>query len=242
MVYAAREVTKVDARPGGYEVAGGHGRVVADMGGFGPPQITSIPARRHTYCSDVRLSVLPSSVTGVTGSLEGGVTTIGVTTKNAEGELVPTAVPVVTITKYSRYTQFQTGPDEAPQPFGEIEILARIAANLRDAPLAGFVAEGQAPFATTDPTTDAALAVAVFSGMPVVRVGRGNTGGMAYKMQPIFVAGNNLTSTKARMLLMAAIMRFGALPPAVDPQNPTGDESVTTMQAVAQYQQLFDTH
>src|SRR3978361_2238108 len=40
LVYSAREVTKVDARPGGYEVAGGHGGIVADMGGYGPPQVT----------------------------------------------------------------------------------------------------------------------------------------------------------------------------------------------------------
>jgi hypothetical protein len=51
VVFAAREVTKVDARPGGYEPVGGHGGIVADMGGYGPPQLTYAPARLATYRS-----------------------------------------------------------------------------------------------------------------------------------------------------------------------------------------------
>ncbi len=35
------------------------------------------------------------------------------------------------------------------------------------------------PFAMADPPRNAALSVAAFAGMPVVRTGRGNTGGMA---------------------------------------------------------------
>ena len=242
MVYTARDVTKIDARPGGYEVAGGHGGVVADMGGEGPPQLTFVPARRHTWCSDVRLARLPGVVSGVSGSLEGGVRTIEVVTKAPDGSLVPTAMPIVTLSKYSRYTEFEIGVDESADPRREVEIFARIAANLAGAPLAGFVLEGMSPYAMADPEKNAALAVATFAGMPVVRVGRGNTGGMASRDDPTVIAGNNLTATKARMLLMAALLKLGALPPAADPFRPSDREVAATIESVAAYQRLFDTH
>jgi hypothetical protein len=215
---------------------------VADIGGYGPPQVTFVSARRHTFCSDVRLPVLPSAVFGVTGSLAGGVSAVEVGTKDAAGALLAEAMPVVTITKYSRYTPHVTGPADQPDPSGEVEVLARIDANLAANPLAGFVEEGMSPYGTSNPTTDAALGVAIFSGMPVVRVGRGNTGGMAYKYSSVFVTGNNLSATKARILLMAALLKFGALPPAADPFHPTADERAATEKAVAAYQEVFDTH
>ncbi|MGY2128543.1 asparaginase domain-containing protein [Blastococcus sp. SYSU DS0617] len=242
MVFAAREVTKTDARPGNYEAAGGHGGVVADIGGFGPPQVTFVSTRRHTFCSDVRLSVLPSAVFGVSGSLAGGIRAVEVPVKDGDGALLPNAMPVVTITKYSRYTPHPTSAADDPDPSGEVEVLARIGANLASAPLAGFVEEGMSPYGISNPTTDAALSAAIFSGMPVVRVGRGNTGGMAYKYSSLFVTGNNLTATKARILLMAALLKFGALPPAADPFHPTADERAATEKAVAAYQEVFDTH
>ncbi|WP_205571076.1 hypothetical protein [Streptomyces sporangiiformans] len=134
------------------------------------------------------------------------------------------------------------GADSPPTVDEEVEILARIKANLVTAPLAGFVCEGMSPFGMADPTKNAALSVAIFAGMPVVRTGGGNTGGMAYRADPTFISGNNLTATKARMLLMAAILKLGALPPAADPFNATSDERAATEQAVARYQTLFDTH
>lgn len=241
LVYTARDVTKVDARPGGYETAGGHGGIVADLGGYGPPQLTFVPERRHTHRSDLRLSVLPERVAGVTGSLRTGVRVVEVVTKDADG-LVPSAMPHVTTTKYARYAAAAVDPGQPPPVDTEVEILARLEANLAGAPLAGFVCEGMSPFAMADPTRNAALAVAVFAGMPVVRAGRGNTGGMAYRTDPVFVAGNNLTATKARILLMAALLRYGALPPAADPYAPTPQERRATEEAVARYQRLFDTH
>lgn len=241
LVYSARDVTKVDARPGGYEVTGGHGGVVADLGGYGPPQLTYLPARRHTHRSELRLTVLPERVPGVSGSLASGVSSTDVDTKDAGG-LVPTALPYVSITKYSRYAATGTSTDGPPVTEEEVEILARIDANLANAPLSGFVCEGMSPFGMADPTRNAALGVAVFAGMPVVRTGRGNTGGMAYRTDPTFISGNNLTATKARLLLMAALLKFGALPPAADPFDPTPDERAATEKAVAQYQSLFDTH
>ena len=189
----------------------------------------------------MRLSVLPDRVGGVAGSLETGVVRLDVQTKNATG-LVPTAMPQVTITKYGRYAATQIADDGQPTADDEVELLARIRANLAGAPLAGFVCEGMSPFAMADPTKNAALGVALFAGMPVVRVGRGNTGGMAYRTDPTFISGNNLTATKARILLMAAMLKLGALPPAMDPFNPVYAERAATERAVAEYQALFDVH
>jgi hypothetical protein len=51
-----------------------------------------------------------------------------------------------------------------------------------------------------------------------------------------------MTATKARLLLMACLLKLGMLPPAADPDNPTPDEVAATNQAVAAYQAIFDTH
>jgi L-asparaginase len=73
---------------------------------------------------------------------------------------------------------------------------------------------------------------AVFTGLPVVRVGRGYPQGFA-DPHPHFIPGSNLTSTKARMLLMACLMKFGSLPVAKDPANPTAAEKAATAKAVS---------
>jgi L-asparaginase len=86
------------------------------------------------------------------------------------------------------------------------------------------------------------MARAVFSGIPVVRAGRGNTEGFVGLRDPRFIGGSNLTSTKARILLMAALMKFGALPPAADPDHPTQAEMAATRAKVAEYQTVFNTH
>jgi hypothetical protein len=41
---------------------------------------------------------------------------------------------------------------------------------------------------------------------------------------------------------MACLMRFGALPPAADPDNPTAAEKAAIEKVVADYQRVFDTH
>jgi len=82
---------------------------------------------------------------------------------------------------------------------------------------------------------------AVFSGLPVARVGRGAPEGFADD-HPLLIAGSNLTATKARLLLMACLMKFGALPVAKDPTKPTPAEIKATQKAVRAYQAVFDTH
>lgn len=239
VVFAAREVTKTDARPGNYEATGGHGGIVADMGGYGPPKLTYLPTRLHTHRSEVNLTKLPDEVAGVTGRLAaGGVVGTRVRVKDAAGELLASAMPQVSIAKYGRYMPVDSRTD----PGLDHEVTARIEANLVGAALAGFVGEGASPYGLMNQTTDNALTVAIYCGYPVVKVGRGNTGGMAYHMEPQFIVGDNLTSTKARMLLMAALLKLGALPPAADPFHPTAAEQAATLAAVAAYQSLFDTH
>jgi hypothetical protein len=79
--------------------------------------------------------------------------------------------------------------------------------------------------------------------MPVVKVGRGNAEGPVDPMRAtLAIAGSNLTATKARLLLMACLLRFGSLPPAVDPTRPTPAELEAVKARLAEYQTVFDTH
>jgi len=237
-IFTSRDVQKSDARPGGYVVTGGHGGIIGRMGHPGAPQFSFKPVKRHTHNSVVNHGRLPREVQGcnVQGSRVG---TIAVAIKDGAGDLLPTAIPTVTILKHARYLQENTSGDAS----SEVDILARIEKNLRDAPLAGFVAEGSAPFGAMSNSVDAALKRATFSGMPVVKVGRGNAGGFVDPTRdPLAIAGSNLTATKARLLLMACLMKFGCLPPAVDPAKPTAAETEATKNKLKQYQEIFDTH
>ncbi|HEX2185646.1 MAG TPA: asparaginase domain-containing protein, partial [Chloroflexota bacterium] len=219
-IFTARDVQKADARPGGYVATGGHGGIVGTMGQPGPPALTFRPVKRHTHTSAVKLCCLPEAVEGMQ-RVDGRLARVSVPIKNAQGELLPTAIPKVTIVKHARYLPEDTSGDAA----AEVDILARIDKNLREAPLAGFVAEGSAPFASMSNAVEAALKRAALSGMPVVKVGRGNAEGVVDPARAaLAIAGSNLTATKARLLLMACLMRFGSLPPAADPEHPTRAE------------------
>jgi hypothetical protein len=167
------------------------------------------------------------------------VSSVDVPIKDADGALLADAIPKVTIVKYARYGM----DDYSDDPMLQVEIRARIDSNLAKASLAGFVLEGNAPFGRGDESEMAALRRAVAHGMPVVRTARGNAEGMvAHAPGEVFIAGNTLTSTKARLLLMACLLRFGSLPPAADPENPTSEEWDAIRAKVAEYQGVFDTH
>ena len=237
-IFASRDVQKADARPGGYVATGGHGGIIGRMGHPGAPQFSFKPVKRHTHKSAVNLTQLPRQVQGskVQSSRIG---TVPVTIRDDEGNLLPGAIAKVTIVKHARYLPDDTSGDAS----SEVDILARIEKNLRDAPLAGFIAEGSAPFGAMSNSVDAALKHATFSGMPVVKVGRGNASGFVDPTRdPLAIAGSNLTATKARLLLMACLMKLGCLPPAVDPANPTAVEAEATKARLKQYQEIFDTH
>jgi hypothetical protein len=237
-VFTARDVQKGDARPGGYVATGGHGGIVANTGEPGPPVLAALPVTRHTWRSDVRLTEMPDEVDGVAGSSD-GPRRVRVRVKDESGALVPAAIPFVSFHKHARYL----AEDASSSPDNEVELLARIARNLERHPLAGFVLEGGSPYGHSSPTSDAALRLATFSGMPVVRVSRGNAEGYVTKERvKLGIAGSNLTATKARILLMACLLRFGSLPPAPDPANPTADEVAAVEAALVPYQDVFDTH
>ena len=56
------------------------------------------------------------------------------------------------------------------------------------------------------------------------------------------IAATNLTATKARLLLMACLLKFGSLPAARDPDSPSNEELAAIRKAVGAYQAVFDTH
>lgn len=237
-IFAAREVQKADARPGGYIATGGHGGIIGSMGDPGPPCLTFKPVKRHTHCSQVNVTNLPDAVAG-TARNGGRLVEVPVRIKGAQGRLRGEAIPSVTVLKHARYLPV----DGSGLPDTEVDIAARVAQHLERFPLAGFVAEGSAPFGAMSNAVDAALRLAVFSGMPVVRVGRGNAEGIVdARRDPLGIGGSNLTATKARLLLMASMMKLGGLPPAADPARPTDSEFAAVKAKIARYQEIFDTH
>ena len=235
-IFASREVQKEDARPGGYVATGGHGGIVGSLGQDGP-RITFFPNRKHTYLSELRSSLLPSAVTGV--RKEGSkVWTVTVPVKDSQGEILPSAIPLVTIVKGSRWHM-----DPLTKASGETDIAARREKNLASYPLSGIVAEGLAPYGKLASSMESELNKAVLSGIPVVKAARGNAGGfMRTDPDNLFIEGQNMTATKARMLLMASIMKLGMLPPAADLDNPTGDEIQAIQEKIKDYQTILHTH
>jgi L-asparaginase len=236
-VFGAREVAKVDARPGGYVATGGYGGILGAAGGGTGSVLRHIPATKHTVRSEVNVSRLPDSVLGLFGGAA-CATRAAFAIKDANGDLLEAAIPKVSIVKDSSYVE----DDYASYPAQEVDIAALLSYKLANAPLAGFVLEGLNPYGKAAATSKTrALTRAAYTGFPVVNVGRGNTEGFAIRGGP-FVAGSNLTATKARMLLMLCIMKFGMLPPAKDPERPTLEEAQATEAALEAYQRVFDTH
>ncbi len=237
-VFAARAVQKADARPGGYVATGGHGGILGAAGHDGPPLLHYLPTAKHTWRSEVNLTRLPAEIHGV--RREGArIAPVPVTVKGPDGGLLDTAIPKVAITKDANYWD----NDGAEDPEAEVDLIALIGHMLQSAPLAGFVVEGLTPYGrNVSNARHRLLRRAVYSGLPVVRVGRGNTEGFVPLHDPAFIGGSNLTATKARLLLMACLMKFGSLPPSADPDHPTAEEGAATRERVAAYQTVFDTH
>ncbi len=233
-IFASRQVEKRDARPGGYGPIGGHGGI---LGTIGPPvTIWFQPTTRHTWRSAVNLNRIPSSVQGVRGS-PGSIDNVTVQVKDGDGWLRGDAIPKVVMVKYNRYVK----DDDLSRADEEVEVFARIEKNLKDRPLSGFVAEGIT--GTVHEPLEKALEIASLSGMPVVRVSRDNEETMVSpNPSNLTVEGSNLSPLKARLLLMAALMRFGSPPAAADPRNPTSQERAAVQEKMAQYQEVFSTH
>lgn len=236
-IFAAREVAKADARPGGYVATGGHGGILGQFSHTGRIALTYLPAYKHTYLSEVNLTKLPASVFAVTRTAE-GLQPVNVAVKDDAGKLLPDAIPVVSIVKDGSYSTLEVGDD----PALELDLIASIDHKLGLGKLTGFVVEGQVPYGTPPSTARHKLMLkAAFSGIPVARVGRNAAQGFAdpHEFQ---IAASNLTATKARLLLMACLMKFGSYPAAKNPDNPTAAELAAIRAAVAAYQEIFDTH
>jgi L-asparaginase len=235
-IFAAREVAKVDARPGGYRATGGHGGVLGNISHTGRIALTYLPAYKHTYLSEVNLTRLPASVSAVTKTKDGlGMVRVAV---KENGKLLPDAIPVVSIIKDGNYSTLEIGDE----PSLELDLIASIEHKLGLGKLTGFVVEGHVPYGTSPSQSRHKLQIkAALSGIPVVKVGRNAPEGFADPHE-FMIAGANLTATKARLLLMASLMKLGSLPAAKDPDRPTPDELKATRKAVAAYQEIFDTH
>jgi hypothetical protein len=234
--FAAREVAKVDARPGGYTATGGHGGILGQISHLGRIAVMYLPAYRHTWCSDVRLSVLPDQVMAAVRT-PAGLVHKPVVVKH-QGQLQADAIPSVTIVKDGSFSSEEWGDD----PSAEGDLWAIIERKLSTGRLGGLVLEGLVPYGKTPSAARSrVLLAAAFSGLPVVRVGRGAPEGFA-DPEPWTIAGANLTGTKARLLLMAALMKLGSLPLAADPAQPTEAEREASRGAVLAYQAIFDSH
>jgi L-asparaginase/Glu-tRNA(Gln) amidotransferase subunit D len=241
-IFAARELKKADDRPGNYKATGGHGGI---LGSVGPPvTVWYRPAYRHTTTSEVNVGRLPTHVTFLDRATDRTAATVRI--KDGE-RLRPEVIPRVHLVKYGAFMD----EDEADDPDGEVDVLARIAKGLeqqesedeRAPSFHGFVFEGLSPYGFGSGSQREALKIAAFSGMPVVRVGRADPGGMVPKRGwPQAVTGSNLDANKARMLLMACMLRLGRWPKARDPRHPTSAENDATIAAVVAFQELFDTH
>jgi hypothetical protein len=236
-LFAAREVMKVDARPGGYVATGGHGGILGGMGYHGAAVLHYVPALKHTYLSEVNLSRIPSSVPVVSSS-DGTIKRSETKTRQDNGDLLESAIPSVAIVKDGGFFAEEYLDD----PAVTADLVALLARKLQTNRLAGFVIEGTTPYGKmTSSVRQQVLRKAIYSGLPVVRVGRGNPEGFA-DPDEYFIAGSNLTATKARLLLMACLLKFGSLPPVGNPDEPKPAELSAIRTAVAAYQKIFDTH
>ena len=204
-----------------------------------------LPDTSHTQMTDSA----PSSVANATrvpsgdsrGDLrrDGAFTRIPVTVKSAEGQLVAAAIPKVIFVKSDHWY------DDSGQlePASDRGIEASLDMLQEEHPLAGIVAEGLAPYAALSGSQERALLRAAYRGLPLVKTANGDAHGLV-RLNPtnLFIEGNNLTATKARFLLTAAIMKLGALPHAADPERPTPQELDAIRKRIAAYQELFQSH
>jgi len=136
-LFAAREVTKADARPGGYVAAGGHGGVIGNISHTGRIALTYLPVFKHTYRSDLRITTLPNAVKAAKMGSR-GIEMVDVAVKDGNGKLLPGAIPVVTISADGGYTGMDYGHDTAP----EVDLMASIEHKLSLGLLTGFVIQG----------------------------------------------------------------------------------------------------
>ena len=168
--------------------------------------------------------------------------------KDDDGSLRGDAIAPVHMVKYGHYM----AEEDTTDPDVEVDIMARIERGLAQQASDGAgrsvlprVRAGRRGRHGVSAARArlAALAIAVYSGMPVARVSRGDPeGALPSNPNDLTIEGNNLDATKARVLLRAAMLRLGRLPKARDPRNPTAEEREASVTAITRYQEIFDTH
>jgi len=237
LIFSAREVVKVNSRPGGYRAAGVNGGVLGLIDHRMIPRLEFQPRRRFTHDAEVNLKRLPATTPGLVMDPGDRITATSVEVLDRDGRLNSAAMPVVPIVKVGRYQ------DDAGAATWKNDVQVRLRDMLSRSPLAGIVAEGAAPYGTLSEVANEALRSCVLSGVPVVRVGRGTPEGIARSDdEGLFLSGSNLGATKARLLLTACLLRFGAPPPAADPGRPADSEIAAIRMKLTEYQAVFDTH
>ena len=227
VVRSARGAFKVAGRPGGYQGGG----PVATCTTQWPIRLDYLPLRKHTRTSLVRRSAMPASVTAVDATAG----TRSVSVLDSSGQLDPEVLPAVDIVVYGRYGGAGCGRED-------LGVGDTVAHNIEHHGLAGFILEGIAPNGWATRAVETSMATAVFSGFPVVWCGRGRPEDPVGRTPFPFVAGSNLSATKARMLLMACLLRYGASPVAKNPSEPSQAEKEATGQYIQTIQHVFDTH
>jgi hypothetical protein len=235
-ITAAREAIKEAPRPGGFGILGGHGGVIGTTAG---PKLTFLPLNRHGRTSEVRYSAIPTAVPGLRRTADGRIERIQVAVKDNAGRLRGEAIPEVELLDFNSW--MTSSPPEAPDPVVP-RIESAIARCLGEAPLCGLVAV--APTGGHFDRHDALMIdQAALSGFVVVKVSRGTPGTFLEAVDGnLFISGSNLNANKARVLLMACLLRFGCPLPAADPAHPTEAEKAAVRSHLAKIQEVFDTH
>lgn len=235
-ITTAREAIKEAPRPGGFGTVGGSGGIIGTTAG---PKLTFLPLNRHGRGSAVRYGALPPQVSGTRRTALRSFETVPIAVKDERGRLRGDAIPAVEMLDLNAW--MTASPPGVDDPVGP-RVEAAIARCLTEAPLAGLVCE--APTSGHFDRNDAlALDQAALSGVVVVKVSRGNPAtDLGEVAENLLVEGSNLNANKARVLLMACLLRFGCPPPALDPAHPTESETAAVRSHLAKIQTVFNTH
>ncbi len=248
-IFASRDLKKGDSRPGGYKVAGGQGGVLGSISSTGFKSSVAIwyhPNYKHTSSSEVNLRHLPSQLI-FRDSIDGPEIRLQVkkTDQDYDFLLVDDTIPLVDIIKYSSYSQESEKEDISREV--AINALIDKAAQDRMTParpkLHGIVLEGSGGLAKGTRTQAKALSRAAMSGIPVVRVLRSDPEGkVSANPNDLTIEGSNLDANKARLLLMASMLKLGRLPKAKDARSPSSKEIEVVREKIEQFQRIFETH
>jgi hypothetical protein len=160
-----------------------------------------------------------------------GIEMVDIAVKDGNGKLLPGAIPVVTISADGSYSGMDYG-----MTLAGIDLITSIEHKLG---LGMPSARHPRPRALLTPSHAPQVDAQGSSGIPVQGGTWRSHGIDPHEFQ---IAATNLTATKARLLLMACLLKLGSLPAAKDPDKPTREELDAIRMAVAAYQAVFDTH